>query len=312
MSDDPYKKAYEREKKARLAAEKLLDEKTREVQSSMSTIQYQFDELKKAQGQVIQSEKMASLGQLAAGVAHEINNPVGFVMSNIATLREYSDSIQVFMKKVLPFVEKPTKSVRQELLDLSEAEDFPFLIEDTFNIVKDVEEGLARVKDIVANLKHFARADEPNSEPFDLNENIEGTVKVAWNEIKYHATLHKELSHDLPKAYGHPSQVNQVILNMLVNAAQAIDEEGDIWIKTYVEDNYVVAEIKDNGSGMDEETRSKIFDPFFTTKPVNVGTGLGLSISYGIIEKHGGRIDVESAVGEGTTFKIYIPQVEVD
>lgn len=307
MSEDAYKKAYEREKKARLAAEKLLDERTREVQSSMSTIQYQFNELKKAQGQLIQSEKMASLGQLAAGVAHEINNPIGFVMSNMASLKEYSQAIKAYMDKVLPYVQKPSNESRSYLLNLAENEDYGFVLEDIFNIVKDVEEGLIRVKDIVANLKHFARIDDAESEPFDINENIESTIKVAWNEIKYHTALHKELADHLPQALGHPSQINQVILNMLVNAAQAIEQEGDIWIRTYLQENNIAIEIQDTGCGMSDEVKAKIFDPFFTTKPVDVGTGLGLSISYGIIEKQGGKIDVQSEVGKGTCFKILLP-----
>lgn len=307
MADDVYKKAYEREKTARLAAEKLLDEKTREVQSSMSTIQYQFDELKKAQGQLVQSEKMASLGQLAAGVAHEINNPIGFVISNVSTLNEYAEVLRTFIEKSLAYIDTPEDTVRKELAGISKAEDLPFVVEDIMTIVKDAQEGLTRVKDIVANLKQFARTDEDESEAFDLNDNIENTIKVAWNELKYHATLIKEFDDSLPQAFGHPGQVNQVILNMLVNAAQAIESDGEIRIRTKATDQHIVLEIEDNGCGMPDDVQAKIFDPFFTTKPVNVGTGLGLSISYGIIEKQGGKIEVRSEVGQGTCFTILLP-----
>jgi two-component system NtrC family sensor kinase len=307
MADDVYKKAYEREKTARLAAEKLLDEKTREVQSSMSTIQYQFDELKKAQGQLVQSEKMASLGQLAAGVAHEINNPIGFVISNVSTLNEYAEVLRTFIEKSLAYIDTPEDTVRNELAGISKAEDLPFVVEDIMTIVKDAQEGLTRVKDIVANLKQFARTDEDESEAFDLNDNIENTIKVAWNELKYHATLIKEFDDSLPHAFGHPGQVNQVILNMLVNAAQAIESDGEIRIRTKATDQHIVLEIEDNGCGMPDDVQAKIFDPFFTTKPVNVGTGLGLSISYGIIEKQGGKIEVRSEVGKGTCFTILLP-----
>lgn len=307
MADDVYKKAYEREKTARLAAEKLLDEKTREVQSSMSTIQYQFDELKKAQGQLVQSEKMASLGQLAAGVAHEINNPIGFVISNVSTLNEYAEVLRTFIEKSLAYIDTPEDTVRNELAGISKAEDLPFVVEDIMTIVKDAQEGLTRVKDIVANLKQFARTDEDESEAFDLNDNIENTIKVAWNELKYHATLIKEFDDSLPQAFGHPGQVNQVILNMLVNAAQAIESDGEIRIRTKATDQHIVLEIEDNGCGMPDDVQAKIFDPFFTTKPVNVGTGLGLSISYGIIEKQGGKIEVRSEVGKGTCFTILLP-----
>lgn len=312
MSEDVYKKAYEREKAARLAAEKLLDEKTREVQSSMSTIQYQFDELKKAQSQLVQSEKMASLGQLAAGVAHEINNPVGFVISNISTLNEYAEVLREFIEKSLIYVAKPDGAIKQDLVSISKKEDLPFVVEDIMSIVKDAQEGLVRVKDIVANLKQFARTDEEESEAFDVNENIENTIKVAWNELKYHVTLNKELDESIPLAFGHAGQINQVVLNMLVNAAQAIEGDGQVSIRTTLVDEYVRLDIEDTGCGMPDEVKLKIFDPFFTTKPVNVGTGLGLSISYGIIEKQGGKIEVESEVGKGTCFKIYLPIAKED
>ena len=309
MTDDVYKKAYEREKAARLAAEKLLDEKTREVQSSMSTIQYQFDELKKAQSQLVQSEKMASLGQLAAGVAHEINNPIGFVISNVSTLNEYAQVLGTFVDKSLQHLHAPEDSLKDELEFISKSEDLAFVVEDITTIVKDAQEGLIRVKDIVANLKQFAHTGEEESEAFDLNQNIENTIKVAWNELKYHVTLVKELDDNLPLVFGHSGQINQVILNMLVNAAQAIENDGEIRIRTKVNSKYVVLEIEDNGCGMPDEVKSKIFDPFYTTKPVNVGTGLGLSVSYGIVEKQGGKIEVESEEGKGTRFTIFLPAV---
>ena len=273
----------------------------------MSTIQYQFDELKKAQGQLVQSEKMASLGQLAAGVAHEINNPIGFVISNVSTLNEYAEVLRTFIEKSLAYIDTPEDTVRNELAGISKAEDLPFVVEDIMTIVKDAQEGLTRVKDIVANLKQFARTDEDESEAFDLNDNIENTIKVAWNELKYHATLIKEFDDSLPQAFGHPGQVNQVILNMLVNAAQAIESDGEIRIRTKATDQHIVLEIEDNGCGMPDDVQAKVFDPFFTTKPVNVGTGLGLSISYGIIEKQGGKIEVRSEVGKGTCFTILLP-----
>ncbi len=307
MSEDVYKKAYEREKAARLAAEKLLDEKTREVQSSLSTIQYQFDELKKTQSQLVQSEKMASLGQLAAGVAHEINNPIGFVISNVSTLAEYNEALHEFAEHTINYLNAPNDNVKQKILDIAKKEDILFIVDDISTIVNDAQEGLGRVKDIVANLKQFARTDEEQSEAFDLNENIENTIKVAWNELKYKVNLVKDFKADLPLVFGHPGKINQVILNMLVNAAQAIEGEGEIKLRTQAVDKYVRLDIEDNGCGMSDEVKAKIFDPFFTTKPVNVGTGLGLSISYGIIEEQGGRIEVVSEIGEGTCFKIYLP-----
>ena len=171
---------------------------------------------------------------------------------------------------------------------------------------------MVRVKDIVGNLKSFSRTDDEKTVLFDINRCIEEVVKVVWNELKYHVTLHKELQGDLPEIKGHEGQVGQVIMNMLVNAAQAMDDKGDIYLTTSKSGDNIQITIKDNGKGMSEDIQKKIFDPFFTTKEVNKGTGLGLSISYGIIEKHSGSITVDSKLGEGTQFTIMLPSFRHD
>ena len=250
---------------------------------------------------------MASLGQLAAGVAHEINNPIGFVMSNVGTLKEYSDVISNYIQLSSELIKDQAGPKVDEIKELDNNEDLNFIVEDINAIMKDCADGLRRVKEIVANLKSFARSDEEESNDFDVNECIEKTIKVVWNELKYKVTLDKHLAEGLPVIKGHEGQIGQVVMNMLVNGAHAIDERGEINISTMLSGDSIVIKIKDTGKGMSEEVMGKIFDPFFTTKGVSEGTGLGLSISYGIVESHGGSIAVDSKEGEGTEFTISIP-----
>ncbi|MFT6261285.1 MAG: signal transduction histidine kinase [Bermanella sp.] len=279
----------------------------KKLEDSYSEITNSHEKLKQAQSQLVQSEKMASLGQLAAGVAHEINNPIGFVMSNVSTLKEYLAifSQHIALTNELIRVSKGPEVDAIRLLD--EEQNLTFMISDINDIMEDCSDGLRRVKDIVSNLKSFARSDDEEASEFDLNECIINTIKVVWNELKYKVTLHKDFSLDLPRIPGHEGQVGQVIMNMLVNATHAIGEKGDIYISTSKVESGVQISIKDTGEGMSEDVLAKIFDPFFTTKGVSDGTGLGLSISYGIIESHAGNIKVSSKVGEGAEFIITLP-----
>lgn len=279
----------------------------KKLESSYVEIKNSHGKLQEAQSQLVQSEKMASLGQLAAGVAHEINNPIGFVMSNVGTLKEYSDVISHYIQLSGELIKGQTGPQVDALKALDDEEDLNFIVKDISDIMKDCSDGLKRVKEIVANLKSFARSDEEESSEFDINECIENTIKVVWNELKYKITLNKDLAEGLPAIKGHDGQIGQVVMNMLVNGAHAIDERGEIKIVTELSGDSVLIKIKDTGKGMSEKVMSKIFDPFFTTKGVSEGTGLGLSISYGIVESHGGRISVNSKEGEGTEFVISIP-----
>ncbi|MGR6873408.1 sensor histidine kinase [Pseudomonas sp. HK3] len=281
----------------------------KKIEDSYLEIKSSHDKIKQAQAQLVQSEKMASLGQLAAGVAHEINNPIGFVSSNFGTLREYTDIIAEYFKLAETLAADSDSDVSKKMVEMDESEDFTFLFSDIKNIMNDCDDGLKRVKEIVLNLKSFARGDEETTEAFSLNNCIENTIKVVWNELKYKVTLHKEFDEANPIVNGHEGQIGQVIMNMLVNAAQAMEVEGHIYISTIKQDGFARLIIRDTAKGMPQSVVDKIFDPFYTTKGVNEGTGLGLSISHGIVEKHGGKISVESEEGVGTSFMIDIPLV---
>ncbi|MBS1198255.1 MAG: domain S-box [Proteobacteria bacterium] len=262
-----------------------------------------------AQAQLLQSEKMASIGQLAAGVAHEINNPIGYVQSNIGTLENYLNSLF----RMLSAYEAATSTLEaadqvSSLKALREQIDIDFIQEDIPQLMRESREGITRVSKIVQNLKDFSRTDSSDEwQLADLHQCLDSTISIATNEVKYRADIVKEYG-TLPDIDCLPSQLNQVFLNLLVNAAQAMGEaRGKITIRTGAAEESVWLEFTDNGSGMSEEVRQKIFDPFFTTKPVGKGTGLGLSMSYGIIQKHHGTITVSSKVGVGTTFRIVLP-----
>ncbi len=266
-----------------------------------------YDELKSAQSQMLQKEKMASIGQLAAGVAHEINNPMGFIASNISSLGRYT-------KKIIEFVDAQDEAiVSAELPELSkELQEkrrklkLDFILEDIDQLIEESLDGADRVKNIVQNLKSFSRVDEADHQSADINECIESTLNIVWNELKYKATVTKDYG-ELPMTSCYPQQLNQVFMNLLVNAAQAIEKEGEITIRTWNGDGHVNISISDTGEGIPQDKLDKVFEPFYTTKPVGKGTGLGLSITYDIIKKHNGELSVNSVVGQGTTFDLKIP-----
>ena len=276
------------------------------------------EELKKSQAQLLQSEKMASVGQLAAGVAHEINNPTGFVSSNLKTLSDYQDDISGIIKAYRKLMEDlknvmskdafPSffKDQIEQIMRLEEEADLDFIMDDIGDLIEDCREGTERIKKIVIDLKDFAHPGEDKVQITDINNGIESTLNVVWNELKYKTKVTKEYG-KLPEIKCYPQQLNQVFMNILVNAAQAIEKQGKIHLSTLADDGYVEIKIRDTGSGIPEEHLSKIFDPFFTTKEVGKGTGLGLNVAYNIIKKHNGTIDVKSEVGKGTEFNIRIP-----
>ena len=270
------------------------------------------DYLEKAKDQLVQSEKMASIGQLAAGVAHEINNPIGFSLSNISTLQEYVEALASVDSYVLNNMCHQDK-VKLAYHQHREALDIDFIKEDIENLLSDTLNGLQRVSDIVANLKKVSHSGEDDKQLSDMNEVIEDSLKVVWNEIKYVLSVEKNFA-DLPEILCYPNEIHQVLMNMFINASHACEESGVLKVSTALtslgDKNAVCIGIEDNGKGMDKATVKKIFDPFFTTKPVGVGTGLGLSVSFGIIEKHGGKIVVDSEVGKGTRFNLILPITE--
>jgi len=275
-------------------------------------IKKQYEELKSAQSQLVQSEKMASIGQLAAGVAHEINNPLGYVNSNLNSLKEYVNDLSCYIDEIDSFMidiheEKHAKEELPNLSkDLKNKHDIEFILSDTKELVSECVFGMEKVKKIVQGLKNFSHAGEEKKQKTDINQCIDETIRIVWNELKYHCEIVKDFG-EIPETYCYPSQLNQVFMNLLINASHAIKENGLITISTTCIDNIIFIKFQDNGSGIDKEHLSQLFDPFFTTKPVGEGTGLGLSISFGIIENHQGKIEIESEVGVGTLFTIQIP-----
>ena len=270
-------------------------------------------ELHETQQQLVQSEKMASVGQLAAGVAHEINNPVGFVSSNLNSLKQYTDTYRQLSTQVLELVASDSPETqntsKQKLLKLVQDEDLIFINEDTKDLLNESIDGLERVKDIVKNLKQFSRIDSDEKQWFDINDCITTTLNMVSNELKYHCHVEKNFS-PLPRVLINVGKISQVLTNLLINAGQAISENGQIKITTKQQENNVVVSITDNGTGISPENLSKLFDPFFTTKEEGVGTGLGLSISYGIIQEHDGNITVISELDKGSCFSITLPIVD--
>jgi len=269
--------------------------------------------LKQTQGQLLQSEKMASIGQLAAGVAHEINNPVGFINSNISTLGEYIEDMIEIVKKYdeglarIASNDAKAAEVRKEIDSFKEELDYDFIVEDIKNVISETRDGTERVATIVQDLKEFSHVDRKEEKTYtDINHWLDTTLNLVWNELKYNVELKKEYG-EIPEVECYPHQLSQVFMNLLVNASQAIEDNGEIGIRTYTEEDRVFIKISDTGKGMSKELMNRIFEPFYTTKPVGKGTGLGLSVSYGIIEKHQGSLKVESEEGKGTTFTVEIP-----
>jgi len=266
-------------------------------------------QLENTQNQLLQSEKMASIGQLAAGVAHEINNPVGYVYSNLGTLEKYLADIFAMVDKYeeVEAMMDCHGDVIEQIRQFKAQIDLPFLKEDIKSLLNESREGLTRVKKIILDLKDFSHSGaEEEWKWANLQQGLESTLNIVWNELKYKCEVNKEFT-ELPQIYCLPSQLNQVFMNLLVNAAQAIEEHGTVTLRTGRGGGRVWVEVADTGKGIPAENLTRIFDPFFTTKPVGKGTGLGLSLSYNIVAKHHGSIEVNSEVGKGTAFRIWLP-----
>jgi signal transduction histidine kinase len=289
--------------------EHLVDQRTTEFKQASEALQREIDERKQLESQLVQSEKLASLGQLAAGVAHEINNPIGFISSNLGALDGYFKQLQVMLDAYREAEAAITSSeVLERLGQLREKVELAFLREDIPLLIKESKDGINRVGQIVKDLKDFSRVDSNQEWQWaNLQQGIESTLNIVANELKYKADVVKEYQ-TLPDIECLPSQINQVIMNLIVNASQAMGpERGTITLRTGLEGETVSIEVADTGSGIEPECLQKIFDPFYTTKPVGQGTGLGLSLSYGIVKKHRGDISVRSEVGVGTTFRVELP-----
>lgn len=261
-----------------------------------------------AQKQLLQSEKLASIGQLAAGVAHEINNPIGYVHSNLGSLQEYVGNlfalIDVYERAMRAH---DPHAMRSEIDSTRERLDVDFISRDLPQLLTESRQGIERVTRIVRDLRDFSRSDREHAWRLaDLHAGLDSTINIVWNELRYKATLEKDYG-TLPMIECLQSELNQVFMNLLLNAGQAIDEQGTITVRTGHEPGRVWVEIGDTGDGIAPEVQQRIFDPFFTTKAVGKGTGLGLSISYGIVAKHHGSIEVDSAPQAGSRFRVILP-----
>jgi PAS domain S-box-containing protein len=293
----------------------------KELRASKAKLEKTVKQLQKTQAQIIQTEKMASIGQLAAGVAHEINNPTAFVSSNLNTMSQYHADMARLLEdyeavvgllgksKKLPDLPQAISYAIDQAKQTSEQIDLEFMREDFPELIEESKEGTERIKKIVEDLKDFAHPGDERCVETDINKGLDSTINIVWNEIKYTCKLTKDYG-DLPPVWSYSQQINQVFMNLLINAAQAIDQNGLIHIKTRIRGEFVMVQISDNGRGIPDKILSKIFDPFFTTKDIGKGTGLGLSMAYSIIENHKGKIEVESKVGEGTTFTVYLPSTK--
>jgi signal transduction histidine kinase len=262
--------------------------------------------LEEAQNQLLQSEKMASIGQLAAGVAHEINNPIGFVNSNLNSLKHYIDDLLRLIGDYGSAEAELGAPARQRLQAAKEDIDLEYMLEDMPVLLRESAEGLGRVKRIVQDLKDFSRVDNSDWAEADLNAGLDSTLNVVLNEVKYKAEVVKNYS-VLPPVRCLAAQLNQVFMNFIVNAAHAIESRGVITLSSGHCGAWVWIEVADTGSGMSEEVQRRIFEPFYTTKPVGKGTGLGLSLSFSIVQKHKGIIKVRSEQGKGSAFRVWIP-----
>ncbi|MFZ9045398.1 MAG: sensor histidine kinase, partial [Cyclobacteriaceae bacterium] len=296
-------------------AEKQMKELLKKEQDSKNELNGALDSLKNAQSQLVHSEKMASLGQLTAGIAHEINNPINFISSGMNSMKMSIESIKEILDSYSTLEEgADPKELLEEIKELKEDHEYEELMDELDDLIKDINYGVTRTIEIVKGLRVFSRLDEEESKPANINENIDATLTLLKNKTKNRIKITKFYDENMQQIECFPGQLNQVFMNILNNSIQAIPsdrKDGEITIYTEEEDQSVVIRLKDNGVGIPEDVQKRIWEPFFTTKPVGEGTGLGMSITFGIIEKHSGEIELQSEVGKGTEFAIRLPKKRV-
>ncbi len=286
--------------------EKKVNERTKEISGKNEELNKAYQELKDAQSLLVHNEKMRSLGELVAGVAHELNNPINFIYGNMTHLKEYSNNLIEIISKYEQTHNSCDKKILKEIESYKQDIDYEFLKDDILELIKSCTDGAERSKQIVLDLKDFSRLDQSNIKEIDVNESIDSTLNILKNKYKDRVDVIKEYG-NIPKLECYAGQMNQVFMNILDNAAQAVEDTGCIWIRTRHIDNNIIIEFEDSGQGIEQSILNQIFDPFFTTKPVGSGSGLGLSITYKIIKSHNGDINVESEMGKGTKFTVTIP-----
>lgn len=285
----------------------------RKLRGSMSSSEEEAKKREASQAQVIHTTKLASLGQMVAGVAHEINTPLGFVKSNVEVVSDLLSEYEAAVTKVMTgvdlmltldasMVDRAKAAIQKARIELARAT----TLNEARELLEDSTTGLKQMSGLVSNLKGFARVDRDGMDTIDLNDSVRSALTIAGHQLRDRITVVEELG-DVPKVKCMPSQINQVFLNMITNAAQAMGDEGTLTIRSVAKSSFVEVSFEDTGSGIPDDVLPKIFDPFFTTKPVGEGTGLGLSIVHKIIQGHGGAIRVKSQVGKGTTFFVELP-----
>jgi len=281
-----------------------------ELQQRHDELQAAHRRLAGAQEQLLQSEKMASIGLLAAGVAHEINNPIGYVHSNLGTLQEYVGALFALIEHQDAALQSVADDIRGEIRAQRERLDIDFILGDLPKLLAESREGIERVTKIVQDLKEFSYVGRGDAmRPSDLHKGLESTLNIVWNDLKYKVRVEKHYG-NLPLVECHLSEINQVLVNLLINAGQAIENRGTIVIATGAEDGEAWISIADSGCGIPADALPRIFDPFYTSKPIGRGTGLGLAIAYSIVSKHHGRIEAQSEPGVGSTFRVVLPVVQ--
>jgi two-component system NtrC family sensor kinase len=303
MSDQVYEAAYQREKQARLVAEEQLERLSKQVYTKNQELAKAYESLRKNQITLVQNEKMASVGFLAAGIAHEINNPLGFSLSNLHVLLEYSAEINTLLTN-LKSQSDPSSACSNLLNDPH----LTFILEDIPALTAESIEGLESVKQIVSDLRGFARSDGNDKTLHNINDSIQSTLNVLRNELKNACDVHTDLT-SLPEIPCPIGKLNQVLTNLIINALQAMDGPGGLYITSRAMVNCIEIEIGDDGPGVADDIQQDIFSPFFTTKPVGQGTGLGLSICHAIVvdDLGGGLQLLSSGRGLGANFLITLP-----
>jgi signal transduction histidine kinase len=288
-------------------AEEMLERKNRQLEEAARAEREAREALLRAQGQLVQSEKLAGLGQMVAGVAHEINNPLAFVGNNVAVMQRDVGGLRKLLDLYRQADGTVPAELRQRIAEVEEEIDLSYTLENLEGLFSRSREGLRRIQQIVKDLRDFARLDESDLAECDLNAGITSTLNIIQGHAKRkRVRLVTELG-EIPRVTCYPAKVNQVIMNLVGNAIDASHEEGEVIVRSRATGGDAVIEVQDNGTGIPAAIREKIFDPFFTTKPQGEGTGLGLSISYGIVQDHGGSIEVESEEGKGSVFRVKLP-----
>ena len=279
----------------------------RKLDRKMHELTQQLEISQKTRNQLLHNEKLAAIGQMAAGVVHEINNPLSYLRSNLGSLQTCSRRVRQYLEALEAFVTAgPTSPQREALRQLRQQLDLDYLLAESEQMLHDCQDGSDRILAIVKDMRSFSRKDEEHPGLADLNALIRSSLNICHNQLKYHVELDCQLA-ELPLVPCYPQQISQVLVNLLVNAAQAIEQQGHIRIRSFSADGQACVEISDSGCGMNAEVLDKIFDPFFTTKPAGIGTGLGLPISADIVRRHGGSLRADSQPGQGSRFCLCLP-----